>query len=118
MGNKVSKKQTTKPQYDPQKNYKWQPDDIFELSGIDFSTVFNTLKEAALSPTGTSALNIVASYNLMQSLLIKGIEEGVIVEVAPKTPDEQVAPAKKTPTVRKAKATENGQEEAIAEEST
>lgn len=81
---KISKKgETAKPQFDPQKNYRWQPDDVFELSGIDFSTVFNTLKEAALSPNGTSALSIVASYNLMNALLIRGVEEGVIVEVVP-----------------------------------
>lgn len=82
---KVSSKKTeqTKPVYNPNKNYQWQPEDEFTLSGTEFSTLYNSLKEAALSPSGTSAANTVASYNILQGILVMGIEEGVIKEVLP-----------------------------------
>src|SRR6476620_7660435 len=103
MGNKVSKaQQDVKPTYDPQKNYKWEADDIFELSGVDFSTVYNTLKEAALARGGTTALNLVASYNLLQALLVRGIEAGVVKEVVPETAPSPVENGEvKKPSVRK-----------------
>jgi hypothetical protein len=89
-----SKKTTQKPEYDPRKNYKWEADDEFVLTGVEFSTLYNTLKEAALSPTGTSAANLVAAQKILQDMLVVGIEEGVIKEVVP--PVETASPQEDT----------------------
>lgn len=99
MAGKISKVQNAKakPQFDPKKNYRWEPDDVFEMSGLDFSTIYNTLKEAVLKPGGTPAINLVASFNLATALLAKGVEEGIINEIPEEQPPVKTeAPAKKS----------------------
>lgn len=84
--NKASK---AKPVYSDKKNYEWKPEDEFVLDGIEFSTVYNTLKEAALSPAGTSAFNIAAAYQAMQSIFVEGVEGGFITETVVPTQSDK-----------------------------
>jgi hypothetical protein len=86
-GPKPTKKVEEKRAFDVSKNYEWQQTTTFTLTGIEFSIIYSTLKELALSPTGTSAHSAVTAFNAIHAKLVLGIEEGVVTEAKP--PDEQ-----------------------------
>lgn len=74
------KQMKAKPIYDPSKNYQWQKEDIFTITGIDLQILYHTLKEMALTPAGTAPANIVASYEIMNKLIVSSVESGLITE--------------------------------------
>lgn len=82
MPSKKSKAVTVRktPSYDPQKNYQWKPEDVFPLSGTDLSILFHTMREMALSNTGTAPANIVASYEILNKIIVESVESGLIKE--------------------------------------
>jgi hypothetical protein len=65
------------PTYSPDKNYEWEPEDTFELSGVEFSTLLNTTRA------------MMNCLSILENLLKAGIEAGVIHE---KIDGEQVLP--------------------------
>lgn len=80
VSNKKKEEKALKPSYDARKQYQWKEEDEFAFSGPEFSTLYNTLKEAALSPNGTSAYNLALAYDVVQKALIAGVEVGLVTE--------------------------------------
>lgn len=69
--------------FDPQKNYSWQKETEFKLSGTEFSLMFNNLNKFltsdAISPKGIMALLDVGL--ILQAKLKDAVEQGQAVEV-------------------------------------
>ncbi len=78
MAKTIKKKQETV--YDPEKNYAWDVNEEFTLTGQEFSSLYNTLKEEIQTSTGTSIHNKVACYNILHSILVENISLGNIKE--------------------------------------
>ena len=68
------------------RNYKWEPEDEFVLTGEEFSTLVNTLILQATVPGGAPPISIVNSHKILEDLLIKGVEAGIIHENTPMAP--------------------------------
>jgi hypothetical protein len=72
---------TVKTEYSPQKNYKWEPSDVFEISGDQFSVLLNTIRYHVSQPGGAPMVNIMSMNTVVEDILKKGVEAGVIVEL-------------------------------------
>lgn len=76
----MAKVNTNKPKFEAGKSYKWEESDEFVLAGMDFSIVYNTVKD--IVERGSVPLQrIIDANNVLQAVFVKGIEEGVIVEM-------------------------------------
>lgn len=62
------------------KQYKWEPNDIVELTGQQFADLVNTIKMHITSPGGAPILSLVHLANILDDTLKRGVEQGVIVE--------------------------------------
>lgn len=63
--------------YDATKNYKWNPEDTFVLSGQEYAFMFNTLMLKK-----TELLAQLEVLNVLESKLQKAVDEGVAVEIS------------------------------------
>lgn len=66
--------------FDPNKAYKWEPDDIFEITGLQFATLYHMINEAVTQPGGATVGRIMDAHKVLTELFTLGIEHGVIVE--------------------------------------
>lgn len=71
----------------PGSSYKWEPTDIFEINGQEFNFLLDIVREAAVKPGGTSAVSLVNIHNFFETLLISGVEQGVVVEKVAESTD-------------------------------
>jgi hypothetical protein len=70
----------SKPQFDPGKNYRWDPTDIFELTGQKFASLYHCLQQE-MSNVGGAPLHLkVEAYNVIMEIFKQGVEQGVITE--------------------------------------
>lgn len=69
--------------YDPSKNYRWEPKDHFHLSGLEFAAVYQALKNEVQFPGGTSALQKVSAFNILEGVISQAVEAGVAIEDSP-----------------------------------
>lgn len=70
----------SKPQFDPGKNYKWNPNDIFEISGQKFASLYHCLQQE-MQNIGGAPLHLKAeAYNVIMEIFRLGVEQGVITE--------------------------------------
>lgn len=67
-------------EYAPEKKYKWEPTDSFTLKGEEFAVVLNTLRGEVMEPTGAPMYAKVHAYNILESLLAKGVTDGYVTE--------------------------------------
>lgn len=75
-------------QYDPSKKYTWTPEDTFTLSGAEFGLFLNTVR-AYLSSEEASRFQLMIQANqVIESLMIKGVEAAIIKEVVEESPKE------------------------------
>ena len=66
--------------FDPNKSYKWQPTDKFEVSGNDFALILNTIR-AILSTEDAQKIILANEANkAAEGILGKGVEAGFVVE--------------------------------------
>jgi hypothetical protein len=61
-------------------SYKWEPDDIFEMNGEDYSVLLQAIRSVAATGGAPVAL-IAKSHEVLEALLVAGVKSGVIVEV-------------------------------------
>lgn len=77
---KVTQVRSLKPQFDPNKTYKWDPNDIFEIVGQRFASVYHCLSQD-MTIVGGAPLHLrVEAYNAIMEVFRQGVEQGVIVE--------------------------------------
>jgi hypothetical protein len=75
-------------QYDPSKKYTWTPEDTFTLSGAEFGLFLNTVR-AYLSSEEASRFQLMIQANqVIESIMIKGVEADIIKEVVEESPKE------------------------------
>ncbi len=82
---KHPKERTT---YDPETSYKWDPDDIFEITGKQLAAFYHLLSHQMNTPGGAPVSFVVRAHETVMDILKMGIEQGVIV------PMEQEAESK------------------------
>ena len=69
-------------QYDPAKRYTWTPEDTFTLTGQQFGLILNTVR-AYLSSEEAARFQLMMQTNeVIEKLMIAGVESDVIKEVA------------------------------------
>lgn len=68
-------------QYDPSKRYTWTPEDTFTLTGQQFGLFLNTVR-AYLSSEEAARFQLMMQANqVIEELMIKGVESDMIKEV-------------------------------------
>jgi len=79
---------TIYPPYDPNKQYKWEPEDKFEISGKDFGLLLNTVR-AILGTEQAAHIRLMLQCNdLIENLMAKNVEKGIIIEIPQNTPQQ------------------------------
>ena len=75
-------------QYDPAKRYTWTPEDTFTLTGGQFGLFLNTVR-AYLSSEEAARFQLMMQANeVIEKLMIQGVEADVIKEVVEDTTEE------------------------------
>ena len=82
------KKDQKKPAFDPSANYKWEPDDVFEITGQDLANLYHCLNREINEPTGATIYLKYEAFTSILEVLRRGVEQGVIVEMD--TPIEEI----------------------------
>lgn len=83
------KDQQDPPSFDPNKQYKWEPTDIFEFTGRQLATIYHALTSEMHTPGGAPLIMKAEAYNVVMDIFRIGVKQGVIVESA--APSKQEA---------------------------
>jgi hypothetical protein len=76
-------------QYDPAKRYTWTPEDTFTLTGAEFGLILNMVR-AYLSSEEAARFQLMMQANqVIEQLMIKGVESDIIKEVEAPAEAEQ-----------------------------
>jgi hypothetical protein len=76
--------------YNPNKNYSWEPEDKFEMSGKDFGLLLNTMR-AIVGTEQASHIRLALQCNdAIEGIMATAVAQGIVKEVAdlPKTASE------------------------------
>jgi hypothetical protein len=70
------------PVFDPNRNvpYKWEPDDIFEITGQQFAAIYHALNSEVKNPGGAPMFLTYEAYQAVMSVFAIGVQQGVIRE--------------------------------------
>ena len=77
-------------QYDPAKRYTWTPEDKFEISGQDFGLILNTVRSYLSSEEAARFQLMVKTNEVIERLMIAGVEADIIKESVEETPTMNV----------------------------
>jgi len=69
--------------YDPSKSYTWTPQDVFELTGEEFGAILNTIRGVISTPEALRILQAADANNVIERLMVRSVEAGVVKEVVP-----------------------------------
>lgn len=82
MSEKALVEKTTK--FDPTKNYAWEKDTLFTLSGTEFALIFNHLNQFMKAPiTIESSFKLLDISMILQQKLSQAVESGEAKEAIP-----------------------------------
>ena len=73
-------------QYDPAKRYTWTPEDTFTLTGAQFGLFLNTVRAYLSSEEAARFQLMIQANEVIESLMVQGVESDVIKEVTEETP--------------------------------
>ena len=68
-------------QYDPAKRYTWTPEDTFTLTGQQFGLFLNTVRAYLSSEEAARFQLMVQANEVVEKLMIDGVEADIIKEV-------------------------------------
>ncbi len=77
---KVIKQISKSSKFEPNKPYKWNPDDIFEITGQQFASIYHALNAAVTTREGATLAQMYEAYSVTLDVFKDGVEQGVIVE--------------------------------------
>jgi hypothetical protein len=77
---KIKAGQTKSPKFDPTKNYQWNPEQEFVISGLQFDKLYKYAKFAYENPQSLPAAAKHEQFAILHELFIAGVEAGEIVE--------------------------------------
>jgi hypothetical protein len=66
--------------YDANKNYKWKPEDVFEITGNQFGSILNATRAFLNTPEAKNVLAIYEANKHIDAILQKNVENGIIEE--------------------------------------
>jgi CO dehydrogenase/acetyl-CoA synthase gamma subunit (corrinoid Fe-S protein) len=78
-------------QYDPAKRYTWTPEDKFTLTGQQFGLILNTVRSYLSSEEAARFQLMVQTNQVIEELMIQGVEADIIKEVIEEAPIEEVS---------------------------
>lgn len=73
--------QRDKPTFNPQASYKWEPTDVFEITGHQLALLYHCLMKEANSTEGATPAQKYEAYNVALDVLKRGVEQGAIKEM-------------------------------------
>ena len=76
--------------YDPAKKYTWTPEDTFTLTGAQFGLFLNTVRAYLSSEEAARFQLMIQANEVIEKLMIEGVESDVIKEVTEEAPTMQV----------------------------
>lgn len=79
-----------RPTFNPQANYKWEPNDTFEITGQQLALLYHCLTKDVHTLEGSTVAQKYEAHQVIMEVFKRGVEQGVIVEVdgAPKQIEE------------------------------
>ena len=83
--------------YDPKKNYKWTPEDKFELDGNQFGQLLHAFRAILSTPEAETILRAEKANIVVEDLMKKYVEEGVIKEEVARAQEIKVPEMKLVP---------------------
>lgn len=86
----MTDKRANKPvaEFDPQKNYKWEPEDIVRLSGMEFASLYHCLNQEVNNAGGSPIALKFEAYSVVMDIFKKGVQDGWVVETDGEEVDE------------------------------
>ena len=87
--------------YDRSKEYSWQPEDRFEITGVELGVLSQTFRAILGTPEAAKILLAQQGNMAIEEILSRGVEAGVVKETVPpaakklvKVPDGPEPPEK------------------------
>jgi hypothetical protein len=77
-------KAVPKPVYDPRKQYEWQAEDVFPISGLQLDIINKVINQHLQDPAVQKALALVEGAKVVQAILAEGVADGIIKEIVKK----------------------------------
>lgn len=69
-----------KQTFNPQKNYKWEPSDSFDITGQEFASLYHCLSQAMNTPGGSTVALTAEAYGVIIAILSRGVQNGTVEE--------------------------------------
>ena len=69
-----------KPTFDPAKKYQWKADDKFEVTGMEFSVLLNSLRKILSTPEAQLVILSQQASSAAEEILSRAVERGIAVE--------------------------------------
>lgn len=80
MAKLVQSKQQDRNPYDATKQYSWNPDDIFEITGLQLAAFVNLIEQALSQPGGAPLNYYIRANQVITDIIKMGVEQGVMRE--------------------------------------
>lgn len=71
----------SKPAFNPQASYKWEPTDTFEITGQQLAQLYHCLTKEVHSVEGATVGQKYEAHQVIMEVFKRGVEQGAIVEV-------------------------------------
>jgi|ERR1044072_2161956 hypothetical protein len=78
---KVTSLNKSKPSFNPSASYKWEPTDLFEITGQQLAQLYHCLVKEVHSVEGATVAQKYEAHQVIMELFKRGVEQGAIVEV-------------------------------------
>lgn len=66
--------------YSPNKNYKWNPEDVFEMNGDEFGRILHSFRAILSTQEAQHILLVNEANKVMEEKMKEYVEKGVIKE--------------------------------------
>lgn len=76
--------------YNPSKRYTWKPEDEFVLKGEEFGRILNFLRNTLNTPEAEKILLAQQANNVIENIIAKSVESGIVKEVIDDEPKTEV----------------------------
>lgn len=70
-----------KPTFNPSASYKWEPTDVFEITGQQLAQLYHCLVKEVHSVEGATVGQKYEAHQVIMEVFKLGVEQGAIVEV-------------------------------------
>jgi hypothetical protein len=81
MAKVTSMQGKSKPTFNPQASYKWEPSDTFEISGQQLAHLYHSLTKDVHTTEGATPAQRYEAYQVVIEIFKRGVEQGAIIEI-------------------------------------